>query len=63
MTKVLKDCDDITHLRGADSALCGIEIEDSAVYNGELMCPACAKIAFQIIDLSTKAERREWRRL
>lgn len=66
MAKVIKRADDgITHLRGvsASSALCGAVVSDSTVTDDVMCCPECARIALQAIEMSTKAERRDWRKL
>ena len=69
MAKVLTDPDGVTHLRGADGmSLCGIPRSGTpsvgeAVLDGVLTCPECAKIALAAIELLTKSERREWRKL
>ena len=53
------------HLNGEDdTTLCG---EFSAMVDnriqGELTCPKCARMALTAISLSTKTERKEWRKL
>lgn len=55
----------VTHLSGDDlTTLCG---EFSANMNhrieAPLTCPKCASMALNAIHLSTKAERKEWRKL
>ena len=65
MAKVLTDNEGVTHLR-ADAngtTLCGASGDDSLVTDGELTCPACAKAALLAVELVTKAEKREWRKL
>jgi len=47
LAKVIKDADGIKHLRGADSALCGKEIIDNAVYDDTLTCPDCSGVSNQ----------------
>ena len=54
-----------THLSGeADTTLCG---EFSAMADkrieAPLTCAKCADMALRAIHLSTKAERKEWRKL
>lgn len=64
MAKVLKDGNDVTHLRGAAGALCCDEpLGHNNVEDGTLTCPDCAAIAIKAIETSTKAERKEWRKL
>jgi len=65
MAKVLENIEgEITHLRGEDGkALCGEEDVVDTAEDGVLTCPECAAIALHAIELSTKAERREWRKL
>ena len=64
MAKVLTDPDGVTHLRGKDGGtLCGEPATNTEVADGVLGCPECAKIALAAIELSTKSERREWRKL
>jgi hypothetical protein len=68
MAKVLTDVDGTTHLRGkADSSLCGELVDGKilggAVTDGILTCPECVKIALHAVELVTKAEKREWRKL
>ena len=64
MAKVITTNDGITHLRGADAGtLCGAIDDKSAVSDGTLTCPECAKIALNAVELVTKAEKREWRKL
>ncbi len=64
MAKVLKNNDGVTHLRGDCDTLCGTAL--STINNdvdGTLTCPDCAAIALRAIETSTKAERKEWRKL
>ncbi len=65
MAKVITDADGITHLRGKDRALCGITDNGLGheVTDGVLTCPDCAAIALNAVELVTKAEKREWRKL
>lgn len=62
MAKVLTDGSGVTHLRGHNLALCGVHT-DGAVTDGTLTCPECAAIALRAVELVTKAEKREWRKL
>jgi len=57
--------DDITHLRGATptTTLCGETVSNTGVLDGELTCPECARIALQAVELVTKSEKRDWRKL
>lgn len=62
MVKVIVDEDGITHLRGNEGfGLCITQAIGEA--DGVLACGYCAKIALKAIEASTKAERREWRKL
>ena len=64
MAKVLTGTDDVNHLRGADGmTLCGIARAGQGAVDGELNCPKCAKVALLAVELVTKAEKREWRKL
>jgi len=65
MAKVLTDDKGITHLRGGNGihTLCGAPAINALVDDGALTCPECAKIALQAVELVTKAEKREWRKL
>lgn len=64
MAKVLTDETGVTHLRGHNLALCGVHVRAPAgVTDGTLTCPECAKIALRAVELVTKAEKREWRKL
>ena len=65
MAKVLTDTGGIKHLRGAaGSTLCRANVEVcSDTQDGVLTCPDCAKIALHAVELVTKAEKREWRKL
>lgn len=66
MAKVLTDADGITHLRMLSAlggeALCGKGVEGGES-DGVLTCPDCAKVALHAVELVTKAEKREWRKL
>ena len=64
MAKVLTDNAGVTHLRGkAGEALCGQEFNTSVTTDGVLTCPECAAVALGAVELVTKAEKREWRKL
>ena len=64
MAKVLTDDDGGLHLRGADGdALCGKPIVNKGVTDGTLTCSDCAGAALLAVELVTKAEKREWRKL
>jgi len=65
MAKVLTDDGGTTHLRAdkIGTALCGNPISNKGVTDGELTCPICAQIALLAVELVTKAEKREWRKL
>ncbi len=65
MAKTLTGVDGTTHLKHLNGGtLCGdAKRLDSDEAEGILRCSECAKIALYAIELSTKAERREWRKL
>jgi len=64
LAKVLTSDNDINHLRGADGmTLCGIPRAGQGAVDGVMSCPECAKIALNAVELVTKAEKREWRKL
>ena len=64
MAKVLTDEDDMTHLRNVNGGtLCGRGVEYWPESDGILNCPDCAAIALCAVELVTKAEKREWRKL
>ena len=64
MAKVITSTDGVTHLRGkGDSTLCGAEVKSLGETDGDLTCPHCAKVALHAMELVTKAEKREWRKL
>jgi hypothetical protein len=63
LAKVLTDADGITHLRGTSSPLCGHLCITNAESEGVMTCPHCAAIALRAMELVTKAEKREWRKL
>ena len=64
MAKVIKAIDNgITHLRGKNDSLCGELTGTDQVIDSPLTCKECARIALQAIELTTKTERREWRKL
>ncbi len=65
MAKVLTDEAGVTHLRGDNSngTLCGDSLSTGTVTDGELTCPQCAAVALLAVELVTKAEKREWRKL
>ncbi len=65
MAKVLTDENGDTHLRGSDDsiALCGDVFPNSGAADGTLICSKCAAIALRAVELVTKAEKREWRKL
>lgn len=64
MAKILQDDDMIGHLRGPKTGtLCGAVVFSDATQDGDMTCQDCANIIFEAIELTTKAERREWRRL
>lgn len=64
MAKVLKDDDCVTHLRGPKTGtLCGAVVYSDDVTDAAMTCKACGEAALKAIELSTKDERRQWRRL
>lgn len=66
MAKVIhSSATDTYHLHnGEGRVLCDPDREcTSSLVDGTLTCSSCAKIALAAIELSTKAERREWRKL
>jgi len=65
MAKLRTGVDGVTHLRKLDGGtLCGAaNMLDSGETEGTLTCPECAKIALHAVELVTKAEKREWRKL
>jgi hypothetical protein len=65
MAKVLTDEGGTTHLRAdaKGTTLCGDTVSNKGAAGGELTCPICAQIALLAMDLVTKAEKREWRKL
>ncbi len=63
MATILNNRSEHTHLRGDGKTLCGETITGAVVEEGELTCPKCANIALTAIELSTKKERKEWRKL
>lgn len=63
MAKVIK-LQDGNHLRGSNGAtLCGIVETPIGFIDSELTCAKCANLALTAIELTTKVERREWRKL
>lgn len=63
MAKVLIGKDDVKHLRGTNSTLCGETDISPNESDGTLTCKVCADIALRAVELVTKAEKREWRKL
>jgi len=65
MAKLITGVDGTTHLRHSNGGtLCGsAKALDSGETEGTLTCPECAKIALHAVELVTKAEKREWRKL
>ena len=63
MAEVLVDDDMITHLKGKVGTLCGAVVFSDAVTSGVLTFKGCANLALEAIATTTKAERREWRKL
>jgi hypothetical protein len=64
MAKVLTTKDGVTHLRGKPfETLCGDDVKTFVTTDGVLTCPDCAAIALGAVELVTKAEKREWRKL
>ena len=63
MAQVLHDDDMVTHLRGKTGTLCGAVVYSDEIKDAVLTCKDCADIALLAISLSTKTERRAWRKL
>ena len=66
MAKVIRDETSMTHLRGklVTQTLCGVIVGTNyKIASADLECKECAQIALTAIELSTKAERRDWRKL
>lgn len=65
MARVLTDEVGTTHLRGATDFLCDSQESpaNDSVTEGDLTCSVCAEIALTAIELTTKAERRDWRKI
>ena len=63
MAKTLADDDCVTHLRGKVGTLCGVVVYSDEVRDDAMTCKDCAEIALQAIELTTKSERRLWRKL
>ena len=63
MAQVLHDDDMVTHLRGKTGTLCGAVVYSEDIKDATLTCRACGDIALMAISLTTKAERRCWRKL
>ena len=64
MAKVT-DIEGLTHLNGDKlTSLCGeFSADADKRVDGELTCPTCARMALTAIELSTKTERKLWRKL
>ena len=63
MAKTLCDDDCVTHLRGKTGTLCGAVVFSDEVRDDAMTCKACADVALNAIELTTKSERRAWRKL
>lgn len=64
MAKVLIDVELVSHLRNhLGKPLCGSTEHTDDVSDGDVTCKECAKAALDAIEGTTKAERREWRKL
>jgi hypothetical protein len=65
MARVLTGVDGVKHLRkDAVLTLCGAaKALDIGVTEDALTCPECAKVALLAVELVTKVEKREWRKL
>ena len=63
MAHTLCDDDCVTHLRGTTGTLCGVVVFSDEVRDAVMTCKACATLVLNAIELTTKAERREWRKL
>ena len=64
MAKVT-DIEGITHLNGdVLTTLCGeFSANADKRISADLTCPKCARMVLTAIELSTKVERRAWRKL
>lgn len=67
MAKIIRDETSKTHLRNHGNpalALCGATIGiNYSIADSDLECKECADTVLHAIELTTKAERREWRKL
>ena len=63
MAQVLHDDDMVTHLRGKTGTLCGAVVYSEDIKDAPMTCKACGDIILKAISLTTKAERRLWRKL
>lgn len=63
MAKTLCDDDCMTHLRGKTGTLCGAAVFSDEVKDDAMTCKACADLVLNAIELTTKGERRAWRKL
>ncbi len=64
MAKVITGIDGLEHLVTLEgTSLCGDVTEEPPINIGTLTCPKCAAIALYTMELVTKAEKREWRKL
>lgn len=63
MARTLCDDDCVTHLRGKTGTLCGAAVYSDDVKDADMTCQDCANIALNAIELTTKSERRQWRKL
>ena len=63
MAQVLHDDDMVTHLRGKVGTLCGAVVYSDEIKDAPMTCKECGNIALLVISLTTKAERRAWRKL
>lgn len=63
MAQVLTDDDMVTHLRGVTGTLCGAVVYSDDVVAAYMTCKSCGDIILKAISLTTKNERRGWRKL
>ena len=64
MAKIITDPEGVSHLRGKGiESLCGEPCNTDKVTDGVMTCCTCGQIALNAIHLTTKAERKEWRKL
>lgn len=65
MAKIIYDAKGMAHLRSTTpgEALCGAKDGGNGESENDMTCPECAKIALHAMELVTRAEKRDWRKL